>query len=214
MPAARAMASIETRAYPRSRITLSAASISCSRRWPGGIRGAYGRRRLAGGSERGALTALPRLAEAGSAPPVAPARSALEDPVQDVLAPVVGAEQAVARGDDAHVRLGVGATLDQAGLAQHCDDWAILGLEPQEGGLLAAEQFSAALRRSEAPSLDGLGQLVVVVRVGQDDLRPRVCREGDALEEHSLVALERKVGELDRVVGVDARLHVGHVGVD
>src|SRR5580693_5948887 len=101
MPASRAIASIETPPYPRSRITSSAASISCSRRCSGAIRGAYRRRGLAERSdERGPGGIAARQASGtrlrASAFGVAPASFAFDHLLEDLVAPLVRAEQPVA----------------------------------------------------------------------------------------------------------------------
>ena len=125
------------------------------------------------------------------------------------------AQQQVARLDDAHVGVGLGlAALDQPGRVQHLRDRLVVLVEPQARDLGAVHERAVALHRAEAPRLDALGERAVVPGIGQPDLAAALAVERDALAEEALVALDRQVGDAHVVAGPDARLDLGHVGVD
>ncbi len=143
------------------------------------------------------------------------ASAAVDHPLDHVLVPAVGAQQPVALCAHAHVGLGRSLRLPMRSTSlQHLDDRPVLGLQPQEGRLAPVDRLPALLAGAKSPRLDRLGQPVVVPRVGQRDLRARVVRQRHPLEEHPFVALERQVGEGDRLFGAELGDHLGDVRVD
>ena len=87
----------------------------------------------------------------------------------DLVAPLVRADEPVALAGDAQVGLGLGAAADQVGLVQHRDDRLVLLLVPAPGGLGPAQVLALVLHEPEPPRLDVLAELGVVPRVAADD---------------------------------------------
>src|ERR1700722_2154030 len=129
-----------------------------------------------------------------SVPAPAARRVALGHAPDDLFVPPIGAHQPVTIRGNAHVGLGVGPGTNQIGLTQHLDHRAVLVLQPQKGALAAADSFAPLLTGPKPPGLDALGERRVVPRVKELDLRSSVIRDRHALEELSLVALERQSG--------------------
>ena len=140
----------------------------------------------------------------------------LAQPLEDLLVPVVGAQQQVAQADDAGVGLGLGLVSDQVRPRAASRRSARTPRSNQVAGdLLAAHELTARLHQPGSPrprrpppgrrTTSRRGSTIRVAQLG---------RQRDALEEQPLVALQRQVVEPHAGVGADLGDDLGDVGLD
>ncbi len=134
--------------------------------------------------------------------------------LDDLVVPLVGADQPVALPGDGQVRVGVGARADQVrGVQQAHDRGELLG-EPAPGHLGPVVELVLVLHEPETPGLHGLAEFRVAPGIGERDLGVGLGRKLDPRPEQPLVALVQQVPAAADAPGGHGGEDLRHVGVD
>src|SRR5207253_290425 len=94
---------------------------------------------------------------------------AIAETVDDLVTPLVGAQEPVPLGRQLEVRVRLGPLADEVRFLEHLDHGHVLPLEPQASCLLAVDELPLLLDEPEPPGLDPLGEHRVVPRVLEPD---------------------------------------------
>src|SRR3954462_7589229 len=157
----------------------------------------------------------PRAARRQPVPPAGALLLFLAELVQHFVGPLVRAQEQVAVGGYAQVRVGLGlAALDQLAGRDQLRYRHVLLVEPRARHAGPLVVVPALLHQPKAPRLDGLGQHAEVPRIGELDPRPALGVERHALPEQPLVILQRQLTDGQVGAELQPRRDLGDVRVD
>ncbi len=135
-------------------------------------------------------------------------------PLDDLVIPFVGHDEAVPFGGDPHVGLRLGPRADQVGRAHHAHDRNVFLRVPVPRDLGAVQEAALVLHVPEAPCLDVLAEFRVRPRIGHRDLGQVRRGQRHPSAEDPLVALDQEVPAAADALGRKLGQHFSHVGLD